>query len=171
MKRDLKIAMIVYTLISIAVPMILMIYIFCVKDDYTVRYSDAYGCTDTEGYESAITSFSDISQPKDSYEKSRKAKYNLAIEYYNVKDYDKARRLFTELGDYRDSGLYLARITIATIESSESVIYDNACSKFYSHEYAEALELFKLISNYDDSADFITECELQIKGATDSEKP
>lgn len=102
-------------------------------------------------YIEAINKFSILGDFQDSKEQILLAKYELGIELLDENDYDAAKQIFLELGDYKESLFY-----IETIEKEQLVLltenmYYGACSLFQDKDYEKALEKFNLILGYKDS--------------------
>lgn len=127
------------------------------------EYSEAVELLNNGKYNQAIEKFSKIKDFEDSNEKIDEAKYKLALEYYNRKDYASAKKIFVELDDYLESEIYLAQIEIINIEQSKKIIYKEACENFENKYYEKALELFENIADYEDSLEKIEESKKLIK--------
>lgn len=114
-------------------------------------------------YNEAIAYFEKANDYKDSFEKLKYSKYNLGVEYFNDGDYEKAKIIFVELGDYLDSAFYLAQIEIKTLEHSQEIIYQKAKLYCTNKNYKEAFDLYATIIDYKDSNKLILECKKQLK--------
>lgn len=72
--------------------------------------------------------------------------YNKALELLDAKDYDGAEKVFTELGDYRDS-----------VEQIEDIPYKQAEDLLNDGDYEEAAKAFRKLGDYADSESRVTE--------------
>lgn len=118
---------------------------------------------DGKKYDDAIVCFENANNYKDSFEKIRYSKYNLAIECFNAGDYETAKTIFVELGDYSDSIFYLAQIEIKTLEHSQEILYQKANLYYKEKKYSDAISLFEEIINYKNSDELILECKKQLR--------
>lgn len=125
-------------------------------------YLSAQNYLDERKYNDAITLFKTIESYKDSSEKIKEAEYNLGIKYYEDKDYESAKKIFIELGDYLESTFYLAQIDIKLYEQSQEIIYQKAYSCFKENKYSEAIDLYTSIIDYKDSVDLLNNCKKQL---------
>lgn len=116
-----------------------------------------------EEYAEAIDKFTEAEGFKDSKEKINEANYCMALDYYDKKDYDNAKKIFSALGEYENSKLYLARIEVESIEQSQETIYEEACLQAEKNNYNEAISLFENIVDYKDSKEHIEMCKVQLK--------
>lgn len=114
-------------------------------------------------YVEAIEKFTEAKGFKDSNDKINEASYFLALDYYDKKDYDNAKKIFSILGEYEDSKLYLAKIEVESIEQSQETIYEAACLQAEKNNYNEAISLFENIVDYKDSKELIEMCKVQLK--------
>ena len=78
--------------------------------------------------------------------------YKEAVSFYEMHNYEAAQAKFEALGSYRDSAVYLEKI------SKEST-YDKAVKAFESGDYAAAKELFSQISDFSDSKNYLEKIE------------
>lgn len=77
-------------------------------------------------------------------------KYNNAKEHFENADFDTAKNLFSELGNYKDSKDMVKKVDLQKK-------YNEGLSKFKKGEYSEAAEIFKSIIRYSDSRDMYVE--------------
>lgn len=126
-------------------------------------YSKAQKLLEENKYSEAITCFQKIITYKDSSDKLKYSKYYLGIEYFNSGEYEDAKKIFVDLGDYSDSALYLAQIEIKTLENSQETLYQKANSYFKENNYTDALALYEEILDYKNSNELILECKKQLK--------
>lgn len=75
------------------------------------------------------------------------ADYKKAVKAYAKEDYDTAREIFSELGNYEDSATMV-----------KACDYEIACQLLDSGKQEEALALFEVLGNYKDSATKISAC-------------
>ncbi len=114
-------------------------------------------------YVEAITKFEETENYKDSVEKIKEAKYQLAINHFENKDYENAKKLFIESGNYLDSKFYLAQIDIQTLEQSQEIIYQKASFYYEAKNYKDASNLYETIIDYKDSNNLYINCQKQLK--------
>lgn len=126
-------------------------------------YLKAQSLLTEKKYEEAIVNFEKINVYKDSSEKLKVAKYNLGIEYFNKGEYENAKKLFVEVGDYLESNFYLAQIEVKTLEKSQEILYKKADLYFQENNYKDALDLYEEIADYKNSNELISECKKQLK--------
>lgn len=77
-------------------------------------------------------------------------RYQSANNLLNAGEYEKAKSIFRELGDYKDSAIMINECT-----------YNEALALMKNKKYLEAIKIFNSISNYKDSKNLITECNYQ----------
>jgi outer membrane protein assembly factor BamD (BamD/ComL family) len=75
-------------------------------------------------------------------------KYNSAQSCLENKEYDRAIKLFSNLGSYKDSE-----------EKAQLSKYNKAKEALENNEYENAIEMLSEISDYKDSSDQIKECK------------
>lgn len=129
----------------------------CYLGSKLVAIKDADKLVDDGKYAEAIEAYEKIGDRFES-EKLQQAKYGLAIEYFEDENYYLAKELFTSLGNYEDSELYLAKID-NTDSAASTVIYNEACTAYNDGDYTKALELFTTITDYKDSTDYVEKCK------------
>ena len=74
--------------------------------------------------------------------------YKKAVSLYNEGEYDQAKALFVELGEYKDSALYVDKCD-----------YGKAVSLYNEGEYDQAKALFVELGEYEDSALYADKCD------------
>lgn len=126
-------------------------------------YDEAVAFYNNKEYEKAISDFSKLSDYEDSKELLKDSRYLLAEEYYNAGKYGKAKKIFVDLDGYKDSSLYLAKINLQDITASKNRIYQDACAKYNSGDYENALSAFKSILDYEDSDELYNKCKLILR--------
>ncbi len=134
--------------------------------NYAVKletYTSAINFLNRKKYNEAIKAFEKIINFKDSTGRLKEAKYNLGIEYYENHDYENAKKLFVELGDYSDSTFYLAQIDIKLFKQSQEIIYQKAYSYYKNSNYSNAIELYSSILNYKNSEELLNDCKKCLK--------
>lgn len=129
-----------------------------------VVYLEARDLLSNEKYEEAIDKLVSIQDFRDSKEQIQFAKYNLAIQYFENKDYDMAKQLFKELNGYEDSKTYLEEIDKEQLVQITENIYNMACDLLEKEDYEKALENFNLILGYKDSEEKAEICKRYIRG-------
>lgn len=127
-----------------------------------IIYQEANELLNNGKHLESIEQFLRVENFKDSIEKIKEAKYKYAINAYDEEEYDIANKVFSELDDYADSSLYLAKINIKNAEKAKKKIYEEAHLKYRDKQYEEALELFSSILEYDKASEMARECQLQI---------
>lgn len=89
---------------------------------------------------------------------SNKKKYQKAQEYFNSEEYSEAQKLFSELGEYKDSIDMGAEANKYAQDINKKVkVYDEAQDDFNKGKYENALDKFESIADFNDSADKIKE--------------
>lgn len=127
-----------------------------------IIYLEASELLNNESYDEAIQKLSMIIGFEDSVNKINEARYGLAMREYKAGEYDSARNIFSELGDYKDSKLYLAQIDIEKIEETKKIIYEEAESLYKLQQYEEALKLFEMVLDYSNAIELFNDCKLQL---------
>lgn len=127
------------------------------------KYNIANSLLAEGAYAEAIQKFNEIEDYEDSINKIITAKYELAKFYYEQCDYESAKKIFIELDDYLNSKFYLAQIEVKLIAQYQEIIYQEAFLCYEDEKFAEAIELFKAISNYKDSDELQKKCTIQLK--------
>lgn len=84
--------------------------------------------------------------------------YNSAVSLMEQEEYGQASALFQELGDYKDSGAQLEKITAK---------YDEACGKMENGEYDGAIDILEKMGDFLDSQSLIDAAK-QAKEFTES---
>ena len=83
-------------------------------------------------------------------------KYDKAIVLYDDSNYEEARTLFAELGDYNDSAQWIDNCDLRLKE----IAYNTAVTEFEEGDYSAALNDFRLLEDFQDSEHYVGECEL-----------
>lgn len=73
------------------------------NEKYDEKYDNAIALMEAGKYTEAISVFKEINGHKDSSELIKEAKYNIALGYYNEKNFDAANPIFESISDYKDS--------------------------------------------------------------------
>ncbi len=115
------------------------------------KYEESMILIQKKQYEDAITKLMEIPDFEDSKEQIQLAKYNLAIQYFDNKDYDTSKQLFNELNGYECSEKYLDEISREQLIQLTEHTYNKACNFLENKEYEKSLENFNLILGYEDS--------------------
>ena len=107
--------------------------------------------------QAAYDAFKALGAYKDSAERAAayETKYNDAVSKEQAGEFDAAIALFTELGTFSNSSEWLT-------ETQTAKAYAAAASLMASEKYEEAIEAFKALNGYSDSATKINECNTAI---------
>lgn len=127
------------------------------------EYVKAVELLENKEYSDAIKIFENIRSYRDSVDKINESKYKLALDYYDKGEYTYAKKIFTELDDYLDCKVYLAKIEVKSIEQARDTIYKEAIYQFEKENFEEAMKLFEDIIDYKDSKSIIEECKIQLQ--------
>lgn len=87
--------------------------------------------------------------------KENKLNYNLAVEFYENKEYDKAIEILEDLYNYKDSSTLIENIK----KTKNEEIYQKACNLLDNGYGEEALKLFQDLDGYKDSNSKTIEAE------------
>lgn len=117
-----------------------------IADESHVSQEATLGSEEIEGFQ-------------DNKELNNLDKYNLAIQYFDNKEYDTAKQLFEELDYYEDSRAYLEEIEREQLVQLTGNTYNVACDLLKNKEYQKALENFNLILGYKDSTEKAETCK------------
>lgn len=85
--------------------------------------------------------------------KENKSNYNLAVEFYENKEYDKAIEILEDLYNFKDSSTLIENIK----KTKNEEIYQKACELVDAENEDDAIELFKSLNDYKDSSEKISE--------------
>ena len=124
-----------------------------------IIYGEAERLLGEGDYEGAIQKFDQISDYKDSAERYLQTKYEYAVQLFDRGKYSDAEIIFIDLGEYEDSVVYVAKCDLRLIESSQKLIYDEACNNFLNENYQEALSDFISLDGYEDSEEYVERCK------------
>ena len=107
--------------------------------------------------QAAYDAFKALGAYKDSTERAAayETKYNDAVSKEQAGEFDAAIALFTELGTFSNSSEWIT-------ETQNAKAYAAAASLMASEKYEEAIEAFKALNGYSDSATKISECNTAI---------
>lgn len=135
----------------------------------SMKYDNAKTCLEQEQFDEALNSIEsimDYEHYKDAALLHKKAvegkRYNEALEKFELGDYESAKTMFANLGDYKESALYLARSEVRSIDDARRVVYDEAYSLYKNKHYQEALEEFISLGSYKDSKKLANTCKSAI---------
>lgn len=81
--------------------------------------------------------------------------YEYGIEKLLEADYQEAKDIFNELGDYKNSSEYVEL-------ASNSIDYESAMQLFKREDYKRAYEIFSDLGDFQDSQSFIQECNVKL---------
>ena len=114
---------------------------------------------DGKRYIDAISIFQQLGDISNNEQLSTEPLYTCAVKLFNSSDYENASVLFQAIEGYKDSKLYVAKISIALHEQYQKEIFDEACQLFEMGEYRQAIEELEQISDYPGSEELIAKCE------------
>ena len=132
------------------------------KIDATQKaYEEADRLLSAGDYRQAAVLFQSLNEP----ERANEALYTYAEELYSS-DYSghlsDALAVYQELGDYKDSELKAATISVALYNDNQQIIYKEAERLFDSGEYDGAIEELNKIPDYEKTASLLQACESAI---------
>lgn len=84
---------------------------------------------------------------------NKSSSYNQAMELYSKGQYEEAREIFNDLGDYSDAATYVS--TIDSFLTERESKYEKGVAYYEKGAYSECITLLVDISDYLDSADYI----------------
>ena len=124
-------------------------------------YEEADRLLSVGDYRQAAALFQSLNEPG----KANEALYTYAEKLY-ASDYSghlsDALTVYQELGDYKDSELKAATISVALYSDNQQIIYKEAERLFNSGEYEGAIEELNKIPNYEQTASLLQECFTQM---------
>ncbi len=82
----------------------------------------------------------------------REKNYSDAVAAFDAEEYNQAKDLFSQLGDYRDAAVLAA-------EAAKAAFYVEATALFESNDYAAAADLFLKAEDYKDAVTLAAEAE------------
>ena len=138
-------------IVLLVVLAIVAVILWSVYSNYENIYSEGIRLYNIGKYEDALGKFEELPYDyKNTAEKIKDTKYNMACEYMNEGDIQSARSIFTELGYYSDSAQMLNECS-----------YAEACLLYETGQYADAKVAFENLSGYSDSDKMMDECDYQ----------
>lgn len=114
---------------------------------------------DKERYIEAISIFQQLRDISNNELISTEPLYTCAVKLFNSSDYENATVLFQAIEEYKDSKLYVAKISLALHEQYQKELFDEACRLFEMGEYRQAIEELEQISDYPGSEELKAKCE------------
>ena len=102
------------------------------------------------------------------YDEADQPRYEYAQKLYNEGNLEQAFSVFQDVGDYRDSSLMVAHITLELQDKMEKRIYDAAVQYYELGEYNLALEELSQLDDYEESSELKAKCENMILGEMQS---
>lgn len=126
------------------------------------KYEKAISLYKEKRYQEAIEIFSKLGDYQDCKSYILEAKYQSAIQLFKENKTTKSKQIFNELDDYKDSSLYLAKIEIAELDHTKTIIYKEALKLYHDENYEDALENFLSIDDYKDSQQLASDCAEKI---------
>lgn len=114
---------------------------------------------DKERYIEAISIFQQLRDISNNELISTEPLYTCAVKLFNSSDYENATVLFQAIEEYKDSKLYVAKISLALHEQYQKELFDEACRLFEMGEYRQAIEEIEQISDYPGSEELKAKCE------------
>lgn len=84
---------------------------------------------------------------------NKSSSYNQAMELYSKGQYEEAREIFNDLGDYSDAATYVSTIDSLLTEREDK--YEKGIGYYEKGAYSECISSLVDISDYLDSADYI----------------
>lgn len=124
-----------------------------------IIYLEACELLNNKQFEEAIERFEVIEDFEDSNDQIKEANYQLAIQYFDNKEYDRSKQLFKELSKYGDSETYLDMIDREQLMQLTESTYNIACDLLEKKDYVNALENFNLILGHKDSLEKAELCQ------------
>ena len=128
------------------------------------KYNEALILFKNEKYQEAKILFDELMDFKEGKNYSRESYYRYAIQLYDCERYEEAAQIFMELkeNNYKDSKIYAAKALLPEVDRMKELLYVEACTKYESKDYKEALDVFEKLEDYKESQKYIEECQEQI---------
>ena len=158
----------------------IIIYGLYAKNRDQAKYDKAINLMENREYAEASDLFYEIISYKDSksywkslqryikYDEADQPRYEYAQKLYNEGNLEQAFSVFQDVGDYRDSSLMVAHITLELQDKMEKRIYDAAVQYYELGEYNLALEELSQLDDYEESSELKAKCENMILGEMQS---
>lgn len=124
-----------------------------------IVYNSAKDLLEEGKFKEAAQVFESLDGFEESAELLNETLYLYAIEEFETENYEEAGSVFDQLGDYKNSKSYAARISLILYEGKQETVYAEACSLFKQGEYEQAMQEFEELGNYLDSAELAQKCK------------
>ena len=145
--------------------MLLILALTCViafvfRINAQANYSKANQCLKDDDYKQAEQLFSKYKIYLDSAERANQIRqYLKAIAFYDEGNLEESYRIFSSLGDFEESLIYLGYIDASFEETRKEQQYNEACKYMLLENYPKAFSTFSGLGDYEDSKSLARECE------------
>lgn len=102
-------------------------------------------------YQQAAELYEAAGDYRDSADKAKECRYQLALQAFKRAEYESAAQQFSALGDYKDSA-----------DQANECLYQQAIVTFNKGDYKSAKSQFQALKGYSDSANWISRCDQEI---------
>lgn len=137
-------------------------FTYLVNSRNYIKYNKGIDFYDKEQFKDACDIFSSLGDFEKSKEKAKESRYAYAQQLYSKGNLEEAFSIFQELGNYKESPLFVANITLELKKTMEKRIFNLAYQYFESGDYDSALNELLKIEDFEESSNLKSEIENRI---------